>query len=392
MTLPFKTLENLELINKTVLIRQDLNVPIQQGKVTSTSRIDASLPTIEYALKQGAAVIVMSHLGRPREGKPPSEQAEYSLQPVADYLSISLNQPVSLVTDYLTQAPKLKPGQVALLENVRFNAGEKANDAALAKQYAALCDVFVMDAFGTAHRAQASTYAVAEFAPVACAGPLLAREIQALSKAFDQPNAPIVAIVGGSKVSSKLSVLNQLATFCDHIIVGGGILNTFLAATGVNVGSSLMEPSLIDDAKRIMGKVNVPLPSEVVVADAFANDANVRTVDIGYVGDDMILDVGPSFIEKVFPYIQTANTLIWNGPVGVFEMPAFSQGTHQIAQAIAQSQGFSVAGGGDTLAAIELCGVSDHISYISTGGGAFLEYLEGKILPAIDILTKRNNA
>ncbi|NIU61112.1 MAG: phosphoglycerate kinase [Pseudomonas stutzeri] len=377
---------DLDLQGKRVLIREDLNVPVKDGAVKSDARILASLPTIKLALEKGAAVLVCSHLGRPEEGVYSEED---SLKPVADYLSKALGREVPLVKDYL-DGVEVKPGELVLLENVRFNKGEKKNTDELAQKYAALCDVFVMDAFGTAHRAQASTHGVAKFAPVACAGPLLAAELDALGKALDKPQRPMVAIVGGSKVSTKLDVLTSLADICDQLIVGGGIANTFLAAAGYKVGKSLHEADLIDTAKAIAAKVAVPLPVDVVVAKEFAESAEATVKAIADVADDdMILDIGPKTAAMFGEMLKASQTILWNGPVGVFEFDQFGNGTKALAQAIAQSPAFSIAGGGDTLAAIDKYGVAEQISYISTGGGAFLEFVEGKVLPAVEVLEQR---
>ena len=392
----FQRMADLDLSGKRVLIREDLNVPVKNGKIASDARLRAALPTIKQALQQGAAVIVCSHLGRPVEGEPKQEQ---SLAPVAAYLSDALGQPVMLKTDYL-EGVAVEVGQVVLLENVRFNKGEKKNNSELAQQYANLCDVFVMDAFGTAHRAEASTEGVARLATVAAAGPLLAAELDALGRAMEAPEKPMVAIVAGSKVSTKLDVLNSLSGVCDQIIVGGGIANTFLAAAGYNVGKSLAEADLVETAKAIAAKVNVPLPVDVVVADASqfnfadfmgsvaASTAVVKNVaDVG--DNDMILDIGPQTAQQFAELLKSAKTILWNGPVGVFEVDTFGYGTQTLAQAIAVSEGFSIAGGGDTLAAIDKYDVADQIGYISTGGGAFLEFVEGKVLPAVAVLTER---
>ncbi|EXF46782.1 phosphoglycerate kinase [Pseudomonas sp. BAY1663] len=377
---------DLDLQGKRVLIREDLNVPVKDGAVKSDARILASLPTIRLALEKGAAVLVCSHLGRPEEGVYSEED---SLKPVADYLSKALGREVPLVKDYLGGV-EVKPGELVLLENVRFNMGEKKNSDELAQQYAALCDVFVMDAFGTAHRAQGSTHGVAKFAKVACAGPLLAAELEALGKALDKPARPMVAIVAGSKVSTKLDVLTSLADICDQLIVGGGIANTFLAAAGYKVGKSLHEADLLDTAKAIAAKVAVPLPVDVVVAKAFAESAEATVKAIGDVADDdMILDIGPQTAAQFGEMLKASQTILWNGPVGVFEFDQFGNGTQVLAQAIAQSPAFSIAGGGDTLAAIDKYGVAEQISYISTGGGAFLEFVEGKVLPAVEVLEQR---
>ena len=380
------TMKELDLKGQRVLIREDLNVPVKDGQVKSDARILAALPTIRLALEKGAAVMVCSHLGRPEEGVFSETD---SLAPVADYLSKALGREVPLVRDYLGGVA-VQPGEVVLLENVRFNNGEKKNTDELAQQYAALCDVFVMDAFGTAHRAQGSTHGVAKFAQVACAGPLLAAELDALAKALDKPAQPMAAIVAGSKVSTKLDVLNALADKCDQLIVGGGIANTFLAAAGLPVGKSLYEADLVDTAKAIAAKVSVPLPVDVVVAKAFAEDAEATVKLVAEVTeDDMILDIGPQTAAQFAELLKSAGTILWNGPVGVFEFDQFGEGTKALALAIADSPAFSIAGGGDTLAAIDKYGVAERISYISTGGGAFLEFVEGKVLPAVEILQQR---
>jgi len=377
---------DLDLQGKRVLIREDLNVPVKDGAVKSDARILASLPTIRLALEKGAAVLVCSHLGRPEEGVFSEED---SLKPVADYLSKALNREVPLVRDYL-DGVEVKPGELVLLENVRFNPGEKKNTDELAQKYAALCDVFVMDAFGTAHRAQGSTHGVAKFADIACAGPLLAAELDALGKALKSPAKPMAAIVAGSKVSTKLDVLNSLSQVCDQLIVGGGIANTFLAAAGFPVGKSLYEADLVDTAKAIAAKVSVPLPVDVVVAKAFAEDAEATVKAVGEVAeDDMILDIGPQTAANFAELLKSSKTILWNGPVGVFEFDQFGNGTKVLAEAIAESPAFSIAGGGDTLAAIHKYGVGERISYISTGGGAFLEFVEGKVLPAVEVLEQR---
>lgn len=390
MSLSVKKMQDLELANQRVLIRQDLNVPIKNDKVTSDARIRASLPTLQLALEKGAAVLVMSHLGRPVEAGSAEENAEFTLQPVADYLSDLLGKPVRLVKDYLQNAPQVNAGEVVLLENVRFNKGEKKDNDALAQQYAALCDVFVMDAFGTAHRAEASTHGVARFAPEACAGLLLAAELAALERALAQPARPLLAIVGGSKVSTKLSVLDALSGLCDQLIVGGGIANTFLAAAGKPVGKSLHEPDRLDEARRIAAAVNIPLPVDVVTGKSLdaGVTGSVKSVD-DVAEDDLILDIGPQSRAALAELIAQAGTVLWNGPVGVFEHAAFGDGTRALAQAIADSPAFSLAGGGDTLAAIDQYGVADRVSYISTGGGAFLEFVEGKELPAVAALRAR---
>lgn len=385
-------MSDIELSGKRVLIRQDLNVPVDKGKVTSDARIRASLPTVQAALDAGAAVMLMSHLGRPTEGE---VDDTFSLQPVAARLSEMLGREVPLARDWI-DGVEVSPGDVVLLENVRFLSGEKACDDSLARKMAALCDVFVMDAFGTAHRAQASTYGVAEHAPVACAGPLLAAELEALGKALDDPARPLVAIVGGSKVSTKLEVLDALAGIVDYLIVGGGIANTFIAAAGHDVGKSLHEADMLDTARRLAaggeGRAQIPVPTDVVVAGEFANvEGTTKAVD-AVSGDEMILDIGPETAARFGGIIAGAGTVIWNGPVGVFEFDNFGAGTRALAEAIAASDAFSVAGGGDTLAAIDKYGVADRISYISTGGGAFLEFVEGKKLPAVEVLERRANA
>lgn len=377
---------DLDLQGKRVLIREDLNVPVKDGAVKSDARILASLPTIKLALERGAAVLVCSHLGRPEEGVYSEED---SLKPVADYLAKALNREVPLIKDYL-DGVEVGAGELVLLENVRFNKGEKKNTDELAQKYAALCDVFVMDAFGTAHRAQGSTHGVAKFAKVACAGPLLAAELDALGKALKSPAQPMAAIVAGSKVSTKLDVLNSLSQVCSQLIVGGGIANTFLAAAGFPVGKSLYEADLVDTAKAIAAKVSVPLPVDVVVAKAFAEDAEASVKAVEDVAeDDMILDIGPQTAANFAELLKSSKTILWNGPVGVFEFDQFGNGTKVLAKAIAESPAFSIAGGGDTLAAIGKYGVSEQISYISTGGGAFLEFVEGKVLPAVEVLEQR---
>jgi phosphoglycerate kinase len=381
-----KQMTELDLNQKRVLIREDLNVPIKEGVVTSDARIRAALPTIKMAIDQGAEVILMSHLGRPTEGQ---FETQYSLQPVANDLSSKLGVEVQLITDWSNgfDVPK---GQIALLENVRFNKGEKSNDDALSQAYAKLCDIYVMDAFGTAHRAQASTHGVAKFAPVACAGPLLANELNALETALATPAEPVGAIVGGSKVSTKLMVLETLADKVDQLIVGGGIANTFLAAAGYPVGKSLYEPDLIPAAKALMSKVNIPLPTDVVVGKEFSETAEARVIAVEDVeSDDMIFDIGPKSSSQLAEMIKTLGTIIWNGPVGVFEFDQFAEGTKTLSLAIAESAGFSIAGGGDTLAAVDKYEIADQVSYISTGGGAFLEYVEGKELPAVALLKTR---
>ena len=385
-----KLMTELPLSGKKLLIREDLNVPLQDGVITSSQRIDAALPGIELAMKQGAAVILMSHLGRPVEGE---FDLQYSLQPVADYLSEQLGRKVPLVKEWL-DGVDVAPGDVVLCENVRFNKGEKKNDEALSRKMAALCDIFVMDAFGTSHRAQASTHGVARYAPIACAGPLLAAELEALGSALDKPKKPLVAIVAGSKVSTKLTILENLCEHVDQLIVGGGIANTFLAAKGFPVGKSLYEPDLIDDALRIMKTasdkgVEIPLPTDVVCGPSFGSDeATLKSVS-DVTESDMIFDVGPETAAQLAELLKTAATVVWNGPIGVFEYDQYGQGTRAMADAIAASSAFSIAGGGDTVAAIDKYGIADQVGYISTGGGAFLEFLEGKKLPAVAILEER---
>lgn len=378
---------DLDLSGKRVLIREDLNVPVKDGQVTSDARIRAALPTIELALKAGAKVMVMSHLGRPTEGE---YAEEFSLAPVAAHLSTLLSRPVPLIKDWLEGGFEVVAGELVLLENVRFNLGEKKDNEALSQKMAALCDIYVMDAFGTAHRAQASTHGVARFADVACAGPLLANELDALGKALKQPAAPLVAIVGGSKVSTKLEVLNSLSDKVDQLIVGGGIANTFLAAAGKPVGKSLCEHDLIPVAQALMKKVNIPLPVDVVVATEFSETATATVKSVDDVADDeMILDIGPVSAAALASVLKGAGTIIWNGPVGVFEFDQFGAGTKTLSLAIAESAGFSIAGGGDTLAAVDKYEIADKVSYISTGGGAFLEFVEGKVLPAVAMLEAR---
>ena len=377
---------DLDLNGKRVFIRADLNVPVKDGKVTSDARIRATIPTLKLALEKGAKVMVTSHLGRPTEGE---FKPEDSLQPVVDYLNEHLDVPVRLVRDYLNGVD-VNAGEIVVLENVRINKGEKKNDPELGKKYASLCDVFIMDAFGTAHRAQASTYGVAEFAPVACAGPLLAAELDALGKALKEPARPMVAIVGGSKVSTKLEVLNSLSKIADQIIVGGGIANTFIAAAGHNVGKSLYEADLIPVAKELAASTDIPVPVDVRVGTEFSETAPATEKSVTEVKDDeSIFDIGDKSAAQLAEIIKNAKTVLWNGPVGVFEFPNFRKGTEIISHAIANSDAFSIAGGGDTLAAIDLFGIADKISYISTGGGAFLEFVEGKVLPAVEILEKR---
>lgn len=384
-----RKMADLDLTGKRVLIREDLNVPIQDGQVVSDARIRAALPTLQAAMQAGARVMVMSHLGRPDEGR---FDPRYSLAPVAAWLSEHLGQPVPLVANW-RDGLSLDAGGLVLLENVRFNVGEQADDDQLAQAYAALCDVFVMDAFGTAHRAQASTHGVARYAPVACAGPLLTAELEALEQALANPRRPLVAIVGGAKVSTKLDVLDALSERCDQLIVGGGISNTFLAAAGLPVGRSLYEPDLLDTARALMARIDIPLPTDVVVATELAASAVATVKPVAEVAEDeMILDIGPESARHLADRLKHAGTIIWNGPVGVFEHEPFAEGTRTLALAIAASDAFSIAGGGDTLAAVDKYGVAEQISYISTGGGAFLEYVEGKTLPAVAILESRTDA
>lgn len=388
----FIKLTDLDLAGKRVLIRADLNVPVKDGKVTSDARITASMPTIEHCMKAGASVMVMSHRGRPEEGKVDEEN---SMKPIAEDMSAKLGKEVRLVKDYLDKAPDVAAGEVVLLENVRFNSGEKKDDEALAKKYAALCDVFVMDAFGTAHRAQASTHGAGKFAPVACAGLLLAEELDALAKALANPARPMVAIVGGSKVSTKLTVLEALSEKVDQLVVGGGIANTFLKAAGFPVGKSLCEGDLVDTAKALMEKMNargasIPIATDVVVGKNFAEDEPAVLKKASEVADDeMIFDIGPDSAKELADIISKAGTIVWNGPVGVFEFDQFGEGTKTVSMAIANAAGFSLAGGGDTIAAIQKYDIYDKVSYISTAGGAFLEYLEGKTLPAVAMLEER---
>jgi phosphoglycerate kinase len=382
---------DLDLSGKRVLIRQDLNVPVKDGEVTSDIRIQASLPTIQKALAAGASVMLMSHLGRPTEGE---FNEEFSLQPVANRISELLGQPVRLEKNWLDSI-SIAAGEVVLCENVRFNKGEKKNDAELGKKMAALCDIFVMDAFGTAHRAQASTHSVAQYAPIACAGPLLSNELEALGKALESPARPLVAIVGGSKVSTKLTVLKSLSEKVDQLIVGGGIANTFIAAAGYPVGKSLYEADLIDDAKQLIASAkqsgsDIPIPVDVVCAKEFSETAEATIKKVADVTeDDLILDIGPETTAQYAEVLKSAGTIVWNGPVGVFEIEQFSEGTRSLSYAIAESPAFSIAGGGDTLAAIDKYQIKDKVSYTSTGGGAFLEFLEGKELPAVAILNQR---
>ncbi len=377
---------DLDLSSKRVLIRQDLNVPIKDGEVTSDKRIQASLPTIVYAINAGAKVILTSHLGRPTAGE---YEEKFSLEPVANYLTNLLGQEVKLVTDWLNGVD-LEDGEVVLCENVRFNEGEKENDDELSKKIAALCDICVQDAFGTAHRAHASTHGVVKYAPTACAGPLLVGELEALGKALDSPARPMVAVVGGSKVSTKLTVLESLSKFVDQLVVGGGIANTFIAAQGHSVGQSLCEHDLIPTAKSLMEDCEIPVPTDVVCGKEFSEFANAEVKDSSKLAaDDMIFDIGPNSAKQLADIMRSAGTIVWNGPVGVFEFDQFAGGTECLANAIAESEAFSIAGGGDTLAAVDKYNIEDSISYISTGGGAFLEFLEGKKLPVVEILETR---
>ncbi len=377
---------DLDLSSKRVLIRQDLNVPIKDGEVTSDKRIQASLPTIVYAINAGAKVILTSHLGRPTAGE---YEEKFSLEPVANYLTNLLGKEVKLVTDWLSGVD-LEDGEVVLCENVRFNEGEKENDDELSKKIAALCDICVQDAFGTAHRAHASTHGVAKYAPTACAGPLLVGELEALGKALDSPARPLVAVVGGSKVSTKLTVLESLSKFVDQLVVGGGIANTFIAAQGHSVGQSLCEHDLIPTAKSLMEDCEIPVPTDVVCGKEFSEFANAEVKDSSKLAaDDMIFDIGPNSAKQLADIMRSAGTIVWNGPVGVFEFDQFAGGTECLANAIAESEAFSIAGGGDTLAAVDKYNIEDSISYISTGGGAFLEFLEGKKLPVVEILETR---
>ncbi len=377
---------DLDLSSKRVLIRQDLNVPIKEGEVTSDKRIQASLPTIVYAINAGAKVILTSHLGRPTAGE---YEEKFSLEPVANYLTNLLGQEVKLVTDWLSGVD-LEDGEVVLCENVRFNEGEKENDDELSKKIAALCDICVQDAFGTAHRAHASTHGVVKYAPTACAGPLLVGELEALGKALDSPARPMVAVVGGSKVSTKLTVLESLSKFVDQLVVGGGIANTFIAAQGHSVGQSLCEHDLIPTAKSLMEVCEIPVPTDVVCGKEFSEFANAEVKDSSKLAaDDLIFDIGPNSAKQLADIMRSAGTIVWNGPVGVFEFDQFAGGTECLANAIAESEAFSIAGGGDTLAAVDKYNIEDSISYISTGGGAFLEFLEGKKLPVVEILETR---
>lgn len=387
-------MSDLDLQGKRVMIREDFNVPIKDGIITSDQRLQAALPTLKEALDKGAAVIVLSHLGRPEEGK---EDNRFSLSPVADYLRNHLDCPVHFSRDYL-DGVAINPGELVLCENVRFNRGEKENDEKLAKKLAALCDIFVMDAFGTAHRAQASTYGVAQYAPIAAAGPLLIRELEALEHVFKNPEKPIVAIVGGAKISTKLTLLKQLVGMVDVLIPGGGIANTFLKAKGAEVGVSLIDENCLEEAAEILAlaeekNCQIPLPSDAVVGKSFTDSCPAFNKSLGNIAsDDMIMDIGPETISRYTDILEEAKTILWNGPVGVFEFPQFAYGTRALAIAIANSDAFSIAGGGDTLAAIDQYDLTDQISYISTGGGAFLGYLEGRKLPAVAILEERANA
>ena len=386
----FQRMTELDLANKRVLIREDLNVPLADGEVSNDTRIRAALPTLELALQSAAQLIVMSHLGRPKEGIAIEQQQEFSMAPVARHLGQLLGRDVPVVSGYLENPKAIGSDKLVILENVRINTGEKANDLALAAAYAELCDVFVMDAFGTAHRAQASTHGVAEQANEACAGPLLAGELDALERSLASPKRPMLAIVGGAKVSTKLEVLNNLAGIVDQLIVGGGIANTFLLAAGANVGQSLCEPELIETATSLMAKTSIPLPTDVVVAKSFGAEAEATIKPVAEItDDDMILDIGPESAEKLAAMIAGMKTIIWNGPLGVFEFDSFAAGTQRIARAIAENAGFSLAGGGETVAAIDKFGITDSVSYISTGGGAFLEYVQGIELPAVAVLNAR---
>ncbi len=387
-------LHDLDIAGSRVLLRQDLNVPLHNGRITSTARIEASLPTIRYARDAGARVLIMSHLGRPVDGE---ANSEFSLAPIARYLSTRLGQPVFLNTSYLRVPPRLQNGQVELLENVRFNVGETSNDPTLGKRYAALCDVYVMDAFGTAHRAQASTWGAGMNAAMACAGPLLSAELDALNRALEKPAHPLVAIVGGAKVSGKLTLLESLANKVDQLVPGGGIANTFIAAAGYSVGKSLYEPELVDQARALMASVGkrgaeIPVPTDVVVGKQFSGDTDAQIKPVDEVNeDDFIFDIGPETAKQYAAIMKSAGTILWNGPVGVFEFGQFSRGTAVLGAAIADSSAFSIAGGGDTLAAIEKFDLAGQISCISTGGGAFLAFLEGKTLPAVEMLEFRHS-
>ncbi|MCY4263852.1 MAG: phosphoglycerate kinase [Gammaproteobacteria bacterium] len=387
----YRRMSELDLHGKRVLIREDLNVVIKEGKVVNDTRLRAALPTIEEALDTAEQVILMSHLGRPEEGVPISQQPEFSMQPVADHLTDLLDRQVPMVANYRqNHATVAKAGKLIMLENVRLNEGEKHNDEPLAQDYAKLCEVFVMDAFGTAHRAQASTHGVARFASEACAGPLLAKELDSLDRLLANPERPLLAIVGGAKVSNKLKLLSRLSGIVDQLIVGGGIANTFLLASGVQIGASLCEPELIDTAQQLMEKTSIPLPQDVVVATEFDATAVGRVKSIGELAkNDKILDIGPKTAKALSGIIAEMRTILWNGPVGVFEFDNFAHGTKQIAEAVAANTGFSIAGGGETIAAIDKFGVTDKLSYISTGGGAFLEYVQGNELPAVAMLRLR---
>ena len=392
--MPVNKLVDFDLRGKRILIRQDLNVPVKNGIVSGDQRLKASLPTIQYCIDAGAQLMIMSHLNRPAEG---IVDAQYSLQPIANYLSDAIGKIVNLNTDYLENLPVLADGDVLLLENVRFNVGEKANDETLSKQYADLCDIYVMDAFGTAHRTEASTHGVGLFAPITCAGPLLSAELEALTMAFDKPKRPVVAIVGGSKISTKLTVLDALSEVVDQLIPGGGIANTFIAASGYKVGKSLVEIDLIPEAKRLIevaranGK-KIPVPTDVVCGKTFSEQTEVTVKLVSEVDDDdMILDIGPETVSKYAKLMDQAETIVWNGPVGVFEFSQCGEGTRRLGQAIVSSNAFSIAGGGDTLAAVDKYNIESGISYISTGGGAFLKFLEGKQLPTVSMLEQRYN-
>lgn len=386
----FLRMNELDLTNDRVLIREDLNVPLAAGEVSNDTRIRATLPTLTRALETASQVIVMSHLGRPSEGVAVAERPEFSLAPVARHLGQLLDREIPLISGYLEDPTAIGSERLVMLENVRVNPGEKSNDAELARAYAKLCDVFVMDAFGTAHRAQASTYGVAEFAGTACAGPLLAGELDALERSLASPKRPMLAIVGGAKVSSKLEVLNNLAGIVDQLIVGGGIANTFLLAKGISIGQSLCEPDLVATATALMARTHIPLPTDVVVAKRFSADAEATVKPVaGIADDDLILDIGPESAESLAALIGKSSTLLWNGPVGVFEFDRFAGGTRRLAQAIADSKGYSLAGGGETIAAIDKFGITESVSYISTGGGAFLEYVQGIELPAVAMLKSR---
>jgi len=388
------SIQDYPLKDQRVLIREDLNVPVKDGRVVNDTRINAALPTIRYALEQGAKVILMSHLGRPEEGIPVSEQPQFSMAPLAGRLGELLGQDVAIMAPEFSaeESKALTSGSCVLLENVRTNVGEKKDDEALSRYYASLCDIFVMDAFGTAHRAQASTHGVARFADKACAGPLLKAELDALDKALSSPQRPMLAIVGGAKVSSKLEVLKALADKVDQLIVGGGIANTFLSAAGFPIGKSLVEEDMIPVARQLMEETDIPLPTDVMVATEFSESAEAVLKPVADVGaDDMILDIGPDTAARFADIIGSVNTILWNGPVGVFEFPQFARGTESVAKAIAANSGFSIAGGGETITAIDTFGISEDVSYISTGGGAFLEFVQGETLPAVAILDARGD-